>query len=95
MSHLTTPVESALSLAAAVLGQHYEVVVLASPQSPSDLADRLAELGFLPGERVAVLARGVPGGEPLAVRVGLSTFALRRAEAECVRVVPIADGGGH
>jgi len=42
-----------------------------------------------------VLARGVPGGEPLAVRVGLSTFALRRAEADCVRVVAIGNGGGH
>jgi ferrous iron transport protein A len=49
---------------------------------------RLEELGFLPGERVMVLTRGKPGGDPLAVRVGHSTFALRRAEAACVRVRP-------
>lgn len=56
-------------------------------------AARLRELGFINGETVCVLRRGQPGGEPLAVRVGVSTFALRRAEAACVRVVP-ADGAG-
>ncbi|HQR72919.1 MAG TPA: FeoA family protein [Burkholderiaceae bacterium] len=49
---------------------------------------RLEELGFLPGERVLVLTRGRPGGDPLAVRVGHSTFALRCAETACVRVRP-------
>ena len=34
-----------------------------------------------------ITARGLPGGDPLAVRVGGSTFALRRAEAECVHLV--------
>lgn len=46
----------------------------------------LSEIGFLPGERVAILARGRPGGDPLVVRIGDSTFALRRAEASCVEV---------
>jgi ferrous iron transport protein A len=49
------------------------------------VARRLAEIGFLPGETVRVLAR-VPGGNPIAVRIGTSTFALRRHEAACVRV---------
>ena len=49
---------------------------------------QLEELGFLPGEPVSVLARGAWGGEPLAVRVGLSTFALRREEARCIEVEP-------
>jgi ferrous iron transport protein A len=53
---------------------------------PPELLRRLGEIGFLPGERVRVLARGVPGGTPLAVRVGTSTFALRRLEARCVQV---------
>jgi ferrous iron transport protein A len=63
-------------------------------QEAADLAERLAELGFLPGERVRLLARAL-FGEPLAVRVGSDTFALRRAEAACVRVValPPATGG--
>lgn len=54
-----------------------------------DTAKRLDELGFLPGEQVSVLATGVPGQDPMAVRVGNSTFALRRAEAECVMVVVV------
>ncbi len=49
-------------------------------------AARLAELGFLPGEPARVLRRGPFGGDPLAVRVGASTFALRRAEAAGVLV---------
>ncbi|EGK72315.1 Putative Fe2+ transport system protein A, FeoA [Methyloversatilis universalis FAM5] len=48
----------------------------------------MRELGFIEGEPVQVLRRGQPGGEPLAVRVGVSTFALRRAEAACIQVVP-------
>jgi ferrous iron transport protein A len=51
----------------------------------SDLPLRLAELGFLPGERVRLIAR-LPLGGPLAVRVGTGTFALRREEAACVRI---------
>ncbi len=56
----------------------------------SDWAQRLAEIGFIPGERVMLMARGLFGGDPLVVRVGMSTFALRRAEAGCVLV----DGQG-
>jgi ferrous iron transport protein A len=35
---------------------------------------------------VTLMVRGVPGGDPLVVRVGASTFAIRRAEAACVLV---------
>jgi ferrous iron transport protein A len=51
-----------------------------------DLVRRLVEIGFVPGEPVHVVAVGHPGREPLAVRVGRSTFALRRGEAQRVRV---------
>ena len=50
------------------------------------LALRLAEIGFVPDEPVCVMARGAPGGDPLAVRVGQATFALRRREAALVRI---------
>ena len=53
---------------------------------PPELVRRMNEIGFLPGERVRIMARGIPGGTPLAVRVGTSTFALRRIEARCVQV---------
>ena len=47
---------------------------------------RLMEIGFLPGERVHVVARAFPAGEPMAVRVGRTTFALRKREAALVRI---------
>jgi len=54
----------------------------------SELALRLFEIGFVEGERVRIVARGQPGGEPVAVRVGNTMFALRRFEAEQVLVIP-------
>ena len=59
--------------------------VRASSLVLADLPARLRELGFVDGEEVKVLAVGASGG-PLAVRIGESTFALRRREAECVTV---------
>jgi len=51
------------------------------------LIARLRDLGFVPGARCEVVARMWPGGDPMAVRIGGSTFALRRAEAAAVRVL--------
>ena len=53
---------------------------------------RLLEIGFLPGEPVRVIAKGLPGGDPMAVRVGHTTFALRRHEASMIRVQAVASG---
>jgi len=50
------------------------------------VALRLLEIGFLPGESVRVIAHGYPGHDPLAVRVGHTTFALRSHEAALVQV---------
>ena len=52
---------------------------------PQTVLRRLAEIGFIPGEHVTVIGR-VTGGSPLAVRIGTSTFALRRQEARCIHV---------
>ncbi|WP_427911834.1 FeoA family protein [Ramlibacter sp. MMS24-I3-19] len=59
--------------------------VHADPQVP-ERARQLEEIGFCPGERVMVMARGFLGGDPLVVRIGQSTFALRSAEAACVQI---------
>jgi ferrous iron transport protein A len=56
--------------------------------APRELSKRLAELGFLPGELVRIVGRGWFSREPLAVRVGTGTFALRLYEAACVQVCP-------
>ncbi len=51
------------------------------------LKRRLMELGFVPGERVQVLRRVFFGHGPLAVRVGTSTFAMRKLESSLIEVV--------
>jgi ferrous iron transport protein A len=56
--------------------------------APLEMGRRLAELGFLPGEPVRIVARGLLSRAPLAVRVGTGTFALRLFEAACIRVCP-------
>lgn len=50
------------------------------------LARRLLEIGFFPGAAVKIVAAMWPDDDPLAVRVGGVTFALRRHEAEGVTV---------
>jgi ferrous iron transport protein A len=65
--------------------------VIADPQVP-ERARQLEEIGFCPGEQVTVMMRAFPGGDPLVVRIGQSTFALRGAEAACVRIEPAAAG---
>lgn len=71
------------------VGQSGTVVHIAPGEGMADGADlarRLMELGFVPGEKIRLLKRGMPGGEPLAIKVGNSTFALRRFEAALVSV---------
>jgi ferrous iron transport protein A len=70
----------------AAIGQACRVVAVHAPEGAPDWGRWLSEIGFLPGERVTVTARSVWGGDPMVVRVGQSTFALRRAEAACVQV---------
>ena len=64
------------------------VSVSADAATPFELGRRLAELGFLPGEAVRIVARGLMARAPIAVRIGTGTFALRLFEAACIRVCP-------
>jgi ferrous iron transport protein A len=61
--------------------------IKAGPHDGGALKRRLMELGFVPGERVQVLRRIFFGHGPLAVRVGTSTFAMRRLETSLIEVV--------
>lgn len=71
-------------------GAFARVISVAAPEVDGslELARRLAELGFLPGERLRIVARGLLGREPIAVRIGTGTFALRMFEAAYIRVSP-------
>ena len=70
----------------ASIGHALTVRQVHAPHAAPEWSRWLEELGFITGERVMLMARGLPGGDPLVVRIGQSTFALRRAEAACVRV---------
>jgi ferrous iron transport protein A len=75
-----------MNLDQAPLSTVWRVVRVQAPAGQDDQVRLLEEIGFLPGEPVCVMSRGLLGGDPLAVRVGLSTFALRREEARCIEL---------
>jgi ferrous iron transport protein A len=94
---LTTPSQPSppspsadIPLADLAPGASARVVSVAGTDSkaPADVGRRLAELGFLPGEAVRIVARGLLARAPIAVRIGTGTFALRLFEAACIRVCP-------
>jgi ferrous iron transport protein A len=72
------------------------VVEVPIPDQPAlaEHANRLMELGFIPGASVRVVAAAPPSGDPVAVRIGRATFALRLFEAELVRVAVASSGPG-
>lgn len=73
-------------------GRSARVGQVVAPEHAPEWAAQLESIGFVPGEQVRVMCRAAPGGDPLAVRVGDSTFALRRAEARCVLLAAGGDG---
>jgi ferrous iron transport protein A len=82
-------VPAGMKLADLAIGALARVVsVSAADEAAPDMGRRLAELGFLPGEAVRIVARGLMAREPIAVRIGTGTFALRLFEAACIRVCP-------
>jgi ferrous iron transport protein A len=76
-----------VSLAALPPGTTGRVVSVGSATSAlSALERRLLEFGFVNGEQVEILAEARPGRDPFVVRVGHTTLALRRREAQSVWV---------
>ncbi len=75
-----------------LLGKGRSAVVVGMTPAEDDeqlaVQMRLRELGFVPGEELRIVAESFPGRDPIAVRLGSTTFALRRFEAAMVRVVP-------
>jgi ferrous iron transport protein A len=84
------PVSTDIRLTDLGVGTRARVVCVApaDASTPVELGRRLAELGFLPGEAVRIVARGLMARAPIAVRIGTGTFALRLFEAACIRVCP-------
>jgi ferrous iron transport protein A len=62
------------------------VSVGARSEHLTPLDRRLLEFGFCSGEQVEIIAETRPGRDPFVVRVGNTTLALRRCEAENIWV---------
>ncbi len=84
--------QSAVSLAALHKGAHGTVSSVREDgaalgdEAGGTVVMRLIVLGFVPGESFEIIAESRPGGDPIAVRVGGSCFALRRREAAAALV---------
>jgi ferrous iron transport protein A len=75
-----------LTLDALPSGTLAKVVRVTAPTDASDWQVWLEDIGFQTGEPVQVLTRHPFGTDPLIVRIGASSFALREAEARCIEV---------
>ena len=64
----------------------YRVSEVNAPQGAPQIKGQLEDIGFLPGEQVTLLRKGVFGKGPEMVRVGASPFALRQSEACMIEV---------
>lgn len=100
MTHAVLPPAAApeVALAELAVGDRAVVVRLRDSHESlgdevhSTLAQRLLELGFIPGEPLEVVGSIWPGADPMAVRLGRSLFALRRREAAAVVVARTGEG---
>jgi ferrous iron transport protein A len=76
-----------IPLSALPRGQVAIVAALSGDLASDPVSQRLYELGFEAGARVCFTHGGPFGGDPIAVKVGNMTVALRRAEAARVQVM--------
>lgn len=68
-----------------------QVARIASIDDTAEIAARLMEIGLLEGSQVEVVHEAPFGGDPIAVRVRGALIALRRGEADLVRVEEVHD----
>ncbi len=86
---ITKDKNSSSTLDQAAMGETLTVLRVEAPAESPEWGRWLEEIGFITGEQVRLMAKAIPGGDPMVVRVGQSTFAMRRAEAACVSVMPV------
>ncbi|APB99221.1 FeoA family protein [Polynucleobacter asymbioticus] len=67
----------------------YRVCTVNVPKGAPQIKGQLEDIGFLPGEQVTLLRKGLLKKGPYLVRIGASTFALRESEARMIEVEPI------
>lgn len=67
---------------------------IAGVESRDGVRRRLQELGFTPGAPITCLMRA-PSGDPTAYRIRSAVIALRREDAEKVRLSLRKEADGH
>lgn len=77
-----------MSLDQLTLGSKARVAAIDWPTLDEAEGRRLRHFGFDEGVEVQPLHSGPFGRDPIAIRVGRMTVAIRRAHARAVRVVP-------
>lgn len=89
---VSTPVGH-LSLTECSKGQEVMLTELrpnaAFGEHDSAVTTRMKALGFLPGVQLKVIGYGLFGRDPMAVQINGTKFALRRAEAHKLLVIPL------
>lgn len=85
MENINTKFKHLSSLAELPFGTSARVV---SVEDTSVVAKRLMEMGVVPGARVSVL-RQAPLGDPLQITVRNYRLALRRNEADAIKVTAV------
>ena len=75
-----------VSLALAASDQDHLISHIVAPEHAAEWQTWLEDLGFVAGERVKILKTNSWLGDPMLVRVGASTYALKPAEAACIFV---------
>lgn len=78
------------SLDLLTVGRRAKIAAIDWSQLDHGDASRLRHFGFDEGVAVEPLHAGPFGRDPLAVRVGRMTVAIRRAHARAVQVIPEA-----
>ncbi|MDI9408485.1 MAG: FeoA family protein [Candidatus Pacebacteria bacterium] len=85
-SNSSTAAAAATTLDSIVLNQPALVVAVNDNDIDDMVSKRLRDIGFVEGEPVTLIARGLFGGGPLLAQIGYTRFALRRAEAKRIIV---------
>ena len=78
---------AANTLETAQIGATHRVQGVLAPAHAAEWQSWLEDLGFIEGELVTVIRRQAFGGDPMIVRVGTSTYAIKRAEAACIGII--------
>ena len=84
---MTHPLSDTVPLGMLSMGDKARVVAIeVKPEDAQGISTHLRNLGFDEGLDIELLHQSPFGGDPVAVRIGPMTVALRRSEANLVKV---------